>query len=542
MVSMFALYSPNVLAANAVTAQEAKKVRDEILFLQNTLSQTLQEYVDVLFGAKSGSGNLSLGWSVDMPGEVSGEAEIALKNYTYHQNGTDQEQSGTISVKGKYDAGFFGKWSVDMSSFFSFIAKDQDIYVLLKDVAAKTNMVWIDQKYIDEKIKQLNQLFLSDTYIKISPEITAEEQVISDVLKKASLRKIIGNMFDEPLLQAYTKSGNTYALVPTKHACNLLLWMNTYGPLWFSNGYTCGQYEYETFVKEFLKLGTTTITLDANMSTWKFHAQGAVESDISVSYNKNGLQKISYIVTPDQKKYPNDGASFFYEKWKEIKFDLRDATNGSVIFQGTLGTTNRMTAFDLSVKNEKGNERLTLKLDNHTISGKMNVPLSNYDWKESKYVVSHRLIGVFSWKTNSQDTLEALSMQVASIELDEKKPTLLVSTNYNSGKYTFLVRGYDKYSGDFSWKWSGQIEKKYFTHTSQMKIFDEWTLDLLANIDTRGNTENFALEGTFRAPNKTHIQGYLKYIGTNSDTTKEIKAPAKFTDFNEDDFYELLDF
>jgi len=48
LVSMLALYSPNVLAANAVTAQESQKVNKEILSLQNNISKTFQEYVDAL--------------------------------------------------------------------------------------------------------------------------------------------------------------------------------------------------------------------------------------------------------------------------------------------------------------------------------------------------------------------------------------------------------------------------------------------------------------------------------------------------------------
>jgi len=39
----------------------------------------------------------------------SGEGEFSLKNYVYNQKGWDQEISGTFGIKGKYDAGFFGK-------------------------------------------------------------------------------------------------------------------------------------------------------------------------------------------------------------------------------------------------------------------------------------------------------------------------------------------------------------------------------------------------------------------------------------------------
>gem|GEM_PF-2748354 len=236
-------------------------------------------------------------------------------------------------MKGKYDAGFFGKGSFDVSSFFSLVVKDQDMYVLLRDVAAKIEDLGLEQKDIDIAVKAINEFFAENTYLKISQETTGGNQEIAELLQGASLRKIVQNMFDEPLFQAYTKSGNAYVLIPSKHACNLIIGINKKGPLGVSNGYTCGQYEYETFVKEFIKLGTMTLAFDGKLSTWAFKAQGTIDSDISISYNEDGIQKISYVLTPDQKIYPGDGADFSYQKGKDIKFHLKDATMGYVMYQ-----------------------------------------------------------------------------------------------------------------------------------------------------------------------------------------------------------------
>jgi len=378
--------------------------------------------------------------------------------------------------------------------------------------------------------------------MKISKELTGSDQELADLLQGASLRKILNTLFDEPLFQAYTKSGNAYALIPSKHACNILLGLNEHGPFGFSIGYTCSQYEYEVFVKEFLKLGTMQLALDGKVSTWTWKTQGEIASDISVSYTDDGIQQLSYVLTPDQKKYPKDGARFNYSKGNEVTFHLQDASIGHMMFQGKLSKENRFTSFDLSVKNEKDVERLTLKLADHVISGKMNIPVSEYNWLDGKTYISYIVVGAFAGNTDAQDRLQTLSAQIASVDAQTKKPIFITQGQYNSGKYNFSVRGFHESSGELSWKGSGVIEKHHFTHTSELAIFDEGKVTFGADIDVRDNKENYSINVLYVGDDNTRVNAYLKNVGTKSDTARDVVVPEKFKEMNEEALSELFDF
>gem|GEM_PF-1272561 len=376
--------------------------------------------------------------------------------------------------------------------------------------------------------------------MKLSKELMGSDQDLYELLQGTSLRKIIKNMFDEPLFQAYTKSGNAYSLIPSKHACNLILGLNEYGPMGVSVGYNCTQLEYEVFVKEFLKLGTMQLALDGKTSTWTWQTKGEIASDISVSYTDEGIQALSYVLTPDQKKYPKDGARFNYVKGNEVTFHLQDASIGHVMFQGKLSKDNRFTSFDLKVKNEKDAERLTLSLADHKISGKMNIPVSAYDWSTGETSVSYMVVGAFAGTTDTQDKLQTANIQIASVDAKTKKPIFITQGQYNVGKYNFSVRGYDEYSGELSWTGSGIVEKNHFTHASDLVIFDEGKVTFGANIDLRDNKENYSVKVLYVGDDKTRVNVYLENTGTKSDTARDVAVPVKFQEFDEKTLNDLL--
>ncbi len=410
-----------------ITAAEQKEFNTELVKIQKQIVKTWADSFEKLLGEFEKVSNYeekgNFVAKVNVDHELIGKikAELKLSDYSIANSAFDTQLK--TKVEAMIDAAPKGEKAIklELAGFVDFILKDQNYYLLLEKFNV-TNSEGIDDiKMFIDKVKEVSS---KNKYVHFEDKTGAEMMKIVRGFSPESMLSEWNEIAGKPLFKAYKKEGNKYYIIPTKYACDTAKeLLNKFDPF---NGSSCTQGQYEDMLADiadskmsfYMELGANTVLW---FEWWEVAEIESVEW--SIAFSDTAVEKLHFMVKPDQIDNPWEGASVDYVRKNSLSAHL-NAEKGKVHadLNSSLDKNNRFTAIDLSAKIEELSGELTLK--NKMISGKYGV--NDGDFK---------IVGMISWKTSWENKL--VELHIKNEVIDDKNDNISVF-DYNNGAFSFV--------------------------------------------------------------------------------------------------------
>ena len=371
--------------SQTLSIAENKKINTELVKIQKNILNNGTHYLEKImwefekYSNYQEKGNFKAHVNIDheMVGKI--KAELKLSNYEVNNSSFDTQLKTKVSAMIDTAPRWGDAVKGEIAWFIDFISKDQNYYLLLKELKI-SDEEWIEEfKLFIEKIKQIAA---TNKYIHFEDKSGARAM---EILKNFSPKNILtewNQIVSKPLFKAYKKQWEKYYLIPTKYACDTAKQLaNKFDPF---NGKDCTQGQYEDMIKDisdskvevYIELGkNTTIWFNADKSEGKKLEQ----FNGSVSFSNNYIEEIKFTIKPNQTKNPNEWAEISYKRNNSLNaYVYADKWKIDVTLTSSLDRNNNFKLIDLSVKAEEFTWNLVLK--NKKISGKYSLEDKTVKW------------------------------------------------------------------------------------------------------------------------------------------------------------------
>ncbi|MDQ7023633.1 MAG: hypothetical protein Q9M97_09150 [Candidatus Gracilibacteria bacterium] len=304
---------------NTLSNSDTKKVNDELVKIQNNLlNRGVDSFEQILGELETYTnyeerGNFEAKVNFD-GGEIgTSKFELKLKDYIAKSSGFDAQFKSKIeaiieaSPKGQEEV------KIKINAFIDYILKDQNYYVLLKDLKI-TDEKGIEQ--IKDFIEKAKEIASKNKYIHFEDENATKYLNGLKNLNPSNILKQGKIIASKPLFTAYKKEGNKYYLIPSKYGCDTAkILSNTFDPF---NGNTCTDSQYQDLLEDISDSKVEFyIDFSVNNTVIGFEADGVdnmEEFTGDVSFSDKYIEEINFIIKPNQEKYPLEGFSLNYKK------------------------------------------------------------------------------------------------------------------------------------------------------------------------------------------------------------------------------------
>jgi len=470
-----------------LTTEEIKKVENEIVKLQTNLFNNSKSYAEKLLVDIKKLINYEETWNIKFEIDLDenmfwkANANFNFNNYVLKNANLDSSISWDIDFKLDYTP-TYGSWiESSLKTFASMISKDSQIYLLLKDLDFKIN-----DKNISQILEKLKEEFSDNKYIKLPTDESATEVI--EMLKSINTSTILTeaeNLVSSSLLKPYKKSGNKYILIPTKYACDKYFELgNRINSLnkWYTPS-SCRENVYESFIKEFIKTWELYIILWEKNNTLWYYMQDKYDKttvDFTLVYNDTKIEKVDFIVTPDQKKYKNEWLNFHFATWEYLKLNL-NADESIVDFYSELDKNNNFLEIDAKFKSWKDfNGVLTLK--DKKINWFFYSLERTYDYKTWKTKLKNVYWAKITWNMWENNVLNKLNLKFVWVDVVTKKAFFVWKIWLENKKYTFSFKLDNTYANVLiSWDWL--IDNKNFVFNSKYDFKLGWEINYAWNFN-----------------------------------------------------------
>lgn len=529
------------------TQEEKIKVEAEVLKLQSNLFSNSKTYFEKLVSDFEKLTNYEESWNskieflLDEPSMFwKADMSFDLKDYKVKNSSLDSELSWNISLKANYSP-VYGSWfEFNLSTFATLISKDSEMYGLLKDFDFKVN-----DENISKILDALKNEFKDNKYIKLPTDKNSKATL--EMMKNFKANVIIEeaqNISSKPLLQTYKKTWNKFLLVPTKYACDEYFKLEqkfNFSNRWYTPE-TCTNSTYKSFVKEFTKTGELYLTIDDSENTLGFYAKNDDNTtiDFSLKYNAKNIQSIDFIVTPDKKKYKNEGLNFHF-KSKEFLKVILNAEKWTIFinFDSELDENNNFKEINSNIKSKDLNWSFALKDKKITWFYVLKQRWYDYTSENFEYKLKNVFAVKISGNTDTKNLLEKLNLQFAWVDIKNKKAIFTWKTSFNKWNFALKFSSKSDYSSfDFNWVW--YISSKIFKLNSDFNSMwaYKWNFDVLIDqSDDNNNAKiNLTINNNLKDILKINIENLAKR--TYKDDIK-IEIPNDFKEFDPTIFQEL---
>jgi len=424
---------------NTLSASDTKKVNEQLVKIQNNLlNRWIESYENILWKLEKYS-NYEEKWNFEAKLNVDHEmfwksnAVLKIKDYVASNSGFDSQFK--TKIEAVIDAMPKGQEEMKMefSGLVDYIIKDQNYYILLKDLKI------VDDKDIlklDSKIEKIKEIASKNKYIHFEDKNAAAYINTLKELNPANILKQGKQIASKPLFTAYKKDWNKFYLIPSKYGCDTAKTLaQKFDPF---NWNTCTDSQYQDLLDSIAdsKIEFFIDFSGKNTNIGFESKQDWMEKlEWNIVFSDKYIEEINFIFTPDQKMYPNEWASFNFKKAKFLNAKIY-ANSGDVNLNltSTLDAANRFKSIDFKY-NDADNFNSELTLKNRKITGKF-----SWTWYKSKFS------GTISGKTDTSNKLSTLNIINKYIN----------SSSYNPGETnTVFTYNYWKYSLDnkYSSEW-----------------------------------------------------------------------------------------
>lgn len=489
---LLAQFSFSYANLESVTPDEKAKVQAEVLRLQWQLFDNTKTYAEKLTQDFKKLTYYEETWDSKIEFEIDEAtlwkwfATFDMKNYVVKNTSLDSDISGDISLKTRYQPAYGTGIELDLSSFFSMISKDGEIYTLLKDFDFKVN-----DENISQILEAVKKQFEENKYLKLPSDVNT--QLVYQYINNLRLDTILNEtqkVLSQPLFQAYQKSGDKYLLAPTKYACD------TYFELdkklnFYNSWYTpksCSNTVYKSFLKEFLSLWQMYVIIGDEKNTFWYESKAnGTQVVFTIDYTPQNIVATNIAVIPDQTKYKNEGFTFSYVKGQSVKSQF-NAEEGkyTVSFDSKLDTNNNIVTLDSKV-NFNNDFVWNLAIVDKKISWFYSIKQRWYDYESDdwEYILKNVYGISISWNLKADNTLEKLNIKSAWVDVNTKWVLFTSKMSYENGNYVFDV------SSEWVWfKWKGYVSKELFTLDSEYDFNGVYTWEFNMNYDLSNNKNN----------------------------------------------------
>lgn len=544
------LYSQsNISFANTsmtiLSSDEKEKIETEILKFQSNLLNSTKKYWEKLSSEFTKLTHYEEKWNMKFQLQVDENliwkisSQWELKNYTIKNSLLNSDFSGNIGFNLDYTSRQKENTTINMDSFLSFITKDGDIYWLLKDLNFNIN-----NEQWEMISNQIKKIFEENKYIKFPQD--ANTKMVHDYMNNINASHLYTQakkILSQPLLTVYKKNQNKYILIPTKHACETYFeWEKI---LQLSNRWytpkTCNDTIYKKFISEFIKKSELYLILWETENTLGFYHTDRSNTtiDLSISYQETWINKIDFIMTPEQKKHKNDWFNIHFSHQKYFKIILNAKDIGLFVnFHSELDNNNRFSEINSQIKSHFVNWNVTLK--NNQLSWFYIWKEKTYDFKNGKEMIKNIYGLKIKWNTSKDNIITKLSIQWVWADLSTKKPFFTIKwnvngtifslfTKINNGTQNMIINGKWSYDTDFfEFNSNYNISTQDFSRNTKKY---SWNMNI--QIDQKNNKNNlyvlFDSKDEIKEIFKIEIDGKAIRNYTNNI---EIQAPKDFKEFD----------
>lgn len=398
-----------------LSEEDNKKVNDELIKIQkNILKKWVSNFEKILgelekYTNYEEKGNFEFKFNSNHKSFWEAKVEVKLKDYISRNSNFDAQFKSKIEALLESNPKAWEEVKINFSAFFDYIIKDQNYYVLLKDLNITNDKESTEIKLFIEKAKQIAS---KNKYIKIEDINT--QQVINRI-KQFTPQNILkqGNeIVEKPLFKAYKKEWNKYYLVPSKYGCDTAKKLSqTFDPF---NWNTCTDNQYQSLLKEISDSKSEFYIDLSNKNLTKIWFESSDDSmdelNWYISFSEKYIEEINFIATPNQEEYKWEWASLNYKRNKFLNASLyADKWEINIKLESTLDRNNNFSFIDFNTKIKELTAKLSLK--NKIISW-------NYNFEER----SDKLVWIISWKTDYNNSLSEFKISNQIINSWEYSP------------------------------------------------------------------------------------------------------------------------
>lgn len=450
---------------NTLSDSDTKKVNDELVKIQKSLlKQGVNNFEKILWELETYTNfeekwNFEAKFNMDIADFWKSKASLKLKDYVSRNSWFDTQFKTKIEAIIEAAPKWKDEVKMKFNAFIDYIIKDQNYYVLLK------NLKIIDEKdipKIDSYLEKIKEIATKNKYIKIENKNTQE--IISQ-LKQFNPNNILkqGNsIVEKPLFTAYKKEWSKFYLIPSKYGCDTAKTLSKkFDPF---NGNTCTDSQYQNLLSDIAD-SKAEFYIDfssRNTIIW-FESQidWMEELNWNIIFSDKYIEEINFNIKPNQENYPWELASLNFIRANKLDVKIyADSWKVNLNLKSTLDWLNRFKTIDLDYNFEE-KFKWNLILKNRKISWKY-----SWEWYNDKYV------WIITWRTDTSNKLSQLKVSNQYIN----------SSSWNSGETnTTLEYNYGKYSIDnkYTSKWlksdlqaSFKISRKILSEANfKLKMF-----------------------------------------------------------------------
>lgn len=489
--------------ADTVKKAEMQQVEDEVMLVQNAISNTLRGNVEALLWEFSRlshveeTGDLSMTIDINTP-DATAEGSLELKDYSAISAGLDSRLKTNISA-------FMSTTSdgqtlqFNMSSFLDYITKDNNMYILLEDLEISAS----ELLYLDGMIDTLKKISEEKNYIAI--EDYSNEQILA-MLQSFSPEAILWELdtfFEKPLLRAYAKRGDKYILVPTKYACDQGKILTRKFNYFYVPG-KCSDAQYHSILEGFtgehdyvyMTLGRNT-TL--GISSKRPGSDESLEWHVIFDKNKILSSVLNYTDT-------NEKLVFEYKYASHISLNISDDSDDFVFDANVdLNYSNafKWAMLNMSVLDGDALVKMNMDMRNGNISGMLDVMEEDEQVFESKLTWTYarsRFDAQFNFEFFENPFESSIEIKYVDEEIDG-------------------AECYDSYYDDY----------KYVCYVDKEPSWDTLTWDISIKSDNRYGRINLDAFAEIFLADEQIIEFELKNRGTRTYKKTQIQKPENVT-------------
>ena len=440
--------------------------------------------------------NLNLNMNIEEPSLWSINSSLSLNNYTFKEGWFDSYLD--VNMSWSLDANIsWEKLDMDIAFLLNYVFKDWIDYFKIDNL--KTS--WIDdKKEINEMIGILKKFEKIWKHVRIK---TKDVQKVIKVLKSIKSNKLSANIeksIRNPFLKTYKKVGNRYYLLPTKHFCDTIASMNSYGRSfnWVSN---CTNQEYDELLENVLNQDVNMF-VEILSNGWVLFGLEKEDNNVSINLNiqrnQNEISSINLEVFPKEKKYVWQWIKFNYTKNKSMNFWVYVEENWNIAkidLKSDLNVYNRFIKIDWIISiwetdNEtwKLNETIWWKISlvDHKIDWNLVIKNKRYDYEQDKYIVSKQITSKISGKTDTKNKLSDIAINMQWTDIQTEKEHLSLTINWTTDSFDFdmivtelsnsfkLTMGYNKLNDKIiKWDFSLNISTLFAKFISELSLINK---------------------------------------------------------------------
>lgn len=569
---------------NKLSEVDNKKVNEQLVKIQNNLlNRWVDSFEKILWKLETYTnyeqkGNLETSVNFDGWEMWTSKFQLKLKDYITKNSWFDTQFKSKIEAIIEAAPKWQKAVKVQINAFVDYILKNQNYYVLLKDLKI-TDDKWIEE--IKQYVEKAKEIASKNKYIHFEDKNATQVLNTLKELNPQNILKQWKTIASKPLFRAYKKDWNKYYLVPSKYGCDTAkILSNKFDPF---NGSACTDSQYEDLLKEiadskvefYIDFSKSNTVIGFN-ADW---VDGMEKFVWDVTFSDKNIEEINITAEPNQEEYPSEwftfnykrnnfvNSKFYADKWKYILnlSSILDRNNNfsNIEFNANLDTfkweltlNNKIITgkysgegykskivWLISGKTDRYNKISQLKLNNQYISSSSYNPFENntiLEYDNWKYLVDNKYTTEWLKSTlNASFTINKNILTELNFNLDISQKES--SYDYNSYKTVYTWDFKNIFNSNItlknkviSWKTTINVDDKEYLNITNIWKYEKYKFELNNKIIFSEKLSKLILPTSWNKEDSESKTKPEANFNIKTDTTSNNNNLNIYIDYNED--------